>query len=35
MQRRQRDLGKLNGYIEEMITGAEVLTLFGKEATND
>ncbi|MEY2366163.1 ABC transporter ATP-binding protein [Lysinibacillus capsici] len=28
---RQRDLGKLNGYIEEMITGAEVLTLFGKE----
>lgn len=28
---RQRDLGKLNGYIEEMITGAEILTLFGKE----
>lgn len=28
---RQRDVGKLNGYIEEMITGAEVLTLFGKE----
>ncbi|MFJ5765547.1 ABC transporter ATP-binding protein [Lysinibacillus sp. NPDC093210] len=28
---RQRDLGKLNGTIEEMITGAEVLTLFGKE----
>ncbi|MBX8946635.1 ABC transporter ATP-binding protein [Lysinibacillus sp. K60] len=28
---RQRDLGKLNGYIEEMITGSEVLTLFGKE----
>ncbi|MFL1996187.1 ABC transporter ATP-binding protein [Lysinibacillus irui] len=28
---RQRDLGKLNGYIEEMIKGAEVLTLFGKE----
>ncbi len=28
---RQRDLGRLNGYIEEMITGAEVLTLFGKE----
>lgn len=28
---RQRDLGKLNGYIEEMITGAEVLTLFGRE----
>ena len=28
---RQRDLGKLNGYIEEMITGSEVLTLFGRE----
>lgn len=28
---RQRDLGKLNGTIEEMITGAEVVTLFGKE----
>ena len=28
---RQRDLGKLNGTIEEMITGAEVITLFGKE----
>jgi len=28
---RQRDLGKINGYIEEMITGAEVVTLFGKE----
>ncbi|WBF55418.1 ABC transporter ATP-binding protein [Lysinibacillus sp. JK80] len=28
---RQRDLGKMNGYIEEMITGSEVLTLFGKE----
>lgn len=28
---RQRDLGRLNGYIEEMITGAEVLMLFGKE----
>jgi len=28
---RQRDLGKLNGYIEEMITGAEVVTLFGTE----
>ena len=28
---RQRDLGKLNGYVEEMITGAEVVTLFGKE----
>lgn len=28
---RQRDLGKMNGYIEEMITGSEVLTLFGRE----
>lgn len=28
---RQRDLGKLNGYIEEMMTGSEVITLFGKE----
>ncbi|MGE7090623.1 ABC transporter ATP-binding protein [Lysinibacillus sp. NPDC048646] len=28
---RQRDLGNLNGYIEEMITGAEVVTLFGRE----
>lgn len=28
---RQRDLGKLNGYVEEMITGSEVVTLFGKE----
>ena len=28
---RQRDLGKLNGYIEEMMTGSEVVTLFGKE----
>jgi len=28
---RQRDLGKLNGYIQEMITGSEVLTLFGRE----
>jgi len=28
---RQRDLGRLNGTIEEMITGAEVVTLFGKE----
>lgn len=28
---RQQDLGKLNGYIEEMITGSEVLTLFGRE----
>ncbi|WP_042347197.1 ABC transporter ATP-binding protein [Bacillus massiliigorillae] len=28
---RQRDLGELNGYIEESITGAEVITLFGKE----
>lgn len=28
---RQRDLGALNGYMEEMMTGAEVVTLFGKE----
>lgn len=30
---RQRDLGKLNGYVEEMITGSEIVTLFGKEQT--
>ncbi len=29
--RRQRDLGELNGFIEESITGKEVITLFGKE----
>jgi len=28
---RQRDLGALNGYIEETITGSEVITLFGQE----
>lgn len=30
--RRQRDLGELNGFIEEAISGNEVVTLFGKEA---
>lgn len=29
--RRQRDLGELNGFIEEAISGNEVITLFGKE----
>jgi ATP-binding cassette, subfamily B, multidrug efflux pump len=29
--KRQRDLGELNGFIEETISGAEVITLFGKE----
>ncbi|WP_374978394.1 ABC transporter ATP-binding protein [Neobacillus driksii] len=29
--KRQRDLGELNGFIEESITGNEVVTLFGKE----
>lgn len=28
---RQRDLGNLNGYIEETISGTEVITLFGQE----
>nr|WP_258000462.1 ABC transporter ATP-binding protein [Bacillus sp. Marseille-P3661] len=28
---RQRDLGELNGYIEESISGGEIITLFGKE----
>ncbi|MFS0782037.1 ABC transporter ATP-binding protein [Bacillus sp. 1P06AnD] len=28
---RQKNLGQLNGYIEESITGSEVITLFGKE----
>ena len=28
---RQKDLGQLNGFVEESITGAEVITLFGKE----
>ncbi|TDL72386.1 ABC transporter ATP-binding protein [Rhodococcus qingshengii] len=29
--KRQRDLGELNGFIEEAISGNEVITLFGKE----
>lgn len=29
--KRQRDLGELNGFIEESISGLEVITLFGKE----
>jgi ATP-binding cassette, subfamily B, multidrug efflux pump len=29
--KRQRDLGELNGFIEESISGNEVITLFGKE----
>ncbi|MFJ7747557.1 ABC transporter ATP-binding protein [Peribacillus sp. NPDC097295] len=29
--KRQRDLGELNGFIEESISGTEVITLFGKE----
>ncbi|CEH28758.1 multidrug ABC transporter ATP-binding protein [Aneurinibacillus migulanus] len=29
--RRQKDLGELNGFIEESISGGEVITLFGKE----
>lgn len=28
---RQRDLGNLNGYIEETIANADIITLFGKE----
>ncbi|WP_246145487.1 ABC transporter ATP-binding protein [Bacillus rubiinfantis] len=28
---RQRDLGELNGFVEEAISGKEVITLFGKE----
>src|SRR5690606_30030827 len=28
---RQRDLGNLNGFIEETISNSEVVTLFGKE----
>ena len=28
---RQRDLGKLNGYIEETISNSDITTLFGKE----
>ncbi|MGG3653075.1 multidrug ABC transporter ATP-binding protein [Bacillus pseudomycoides] len=29
--KRQKDLGELNGFIEEAITGADVITLYGKE----
>ncbi|WP_394233358.1 ABC transporter ATP-binding protein [Niallia oryzisoli] len=29
--KRQRDLGELNGFVEESISGFEVVTLFGKE----
>ncbi|MDH2880364.1 ABC transporter ATP-binding protein [Bacillus cytotoxicus] len=29
--KRQQDLGELNGFIEEAITGADVITLYGKE----
>jgi len=29
--KRQRDLGELNGIVEESITGQEVITLFGRE----
>lgn len=29
--KRQKDLGELNGFIEESISGGEVITLFGKE----
>ncbi|MDF2855641.1 MAG: transporter ATP-binding protein [Neobacillus sp.] len=29
--KRQRDLGELNGFVEEAISGNEVVTLFGKE----
>ncbi|MGM7719935.1 ABC transporter ATP-binding protein [Metabacillus sp. Hm71] len=29
--RRQKDIGELNGFIEESISGGEVITLFGKE----
>jgi ATP-binding cassette, subfamily B, multidrug efflux pump len=30
-EKRQKNLGDLNGYIEETISGAEIITLFGKE----
>ncbi|MBO1512469.1 ABC transporter ATP-binding protein [Metabacillus bambusae] len=29
--KRQKDIGELNGFIEESISGGEVITLFGKE----
>ncbi len=32
--KRQKDLGELNGFIEEAITGADVTTLYGKEKRN-
>ena len=32
--KRQRDLGELNGFIEEAISGNEVITLFGQEEKN-
>ncbi|MGG3891193.1 ABC transporter ATP-binding protein [Metabacillus fastidiosus] len=32
---RQRDLGELNGFIEESISGNEVITLFGKQQKID
>lgn len=33
--KRQRDLGELNGFVEESISGSEVVTLFGKEEKVD
>lgn len=33
--KRQRDLGDLNGFVEESISGNEVVTLFGKEKKID
>ncbi|WP_428908164.1 ABC transporter ATP-binding protein [Niallia sp. Krafla_26] len=33
--KRQRDLGELNGFVEESITGNDVITLFGKEDQNN
>ena len=32
-KKRQRDLGELNGFVEESISGNDVITLFGKEET--
>lgn len=32
--KRQRDLGELNGFVEEAISGNEVITLFGQEEKN-
>lgn len=34
-KKRQKDLGELNGFIEESISGNEVITLFGKEGKFD